>query len=86
MLTPQDLTLYHPAFAPLPHSAPQEESSLISHFACLSSDVLLAAPIDKDEEDEEDDPEDAEDDLDEEEEEDEDEDPDERPTRGRRRR
>ena len=69
MLTPQNLTLPHPAFAPLPCFAPQQESSLFPPLACLPSEALLAAPSD---EDEEDGSEETEDDLDDEEEEEED--------------
>ena len=69
MLTPQNLTLPHPALAPLPCFAPRQESSLFPPLACLSSVALLAAPIDEDEEQDEDDPEEDEDNLDEKEEE-----------------
>ena len=68
MLTPQNLTLNHPPFAPLFHSAPTEESRLFPSLTFLFREDLLAAPIDEDEKDDEDDPED-EDDLDEQEEE-----------------
>jgi hypothetical protein len=63
MLTPQNLTLNHPALTLL-HSTPREEFSLFPPLACLFREALFAAPIDEDEEDDEDDPEEAEDDLD----------------------
>jgi len=48
MLTPQNLTLNHPPFAPLFHSAPTEESSLFPSLTFLFREDLLAAPIDED--------------------------------------
>ena len=68
MLTPQNLTLIHPALAFLPHSVPEDETGLFPRFAIPPCDVLLASPADEDEEEDELDPEDEEDDLDEEEE------------------
>ena len=51
MLTPQNLTLPHPALAPLPCFAPQQETSLFPPLACLPSEALLSASINEDEED-----------------------------------
>jgi hypothetical protein len=76
MLTPQNLTLNHPAIAPLLDAAPRQEVSLFPPLACLFSEALFAAPTDEDEEDDEDDPEEAEDDLDDQEDEEDDDDED----------
>ena len=74
MLTPRNLanTLNLPSATHLPFLSSDEETCFFPPFASISSNSLIATPIDEDEEDDEDDPEEDEDHLLEEEEEEED--------------